>query len=416
LMAESGESVNKGSVTDNVLWKLQERVKELTALHQAANILQVDKQKAETALQKIVDLLPPAWQYPEITVARITFGRLMVVTPYFAPGHSSQTASFKTTSGREGCIEVRYLEARPKSDEGPFLIEERSLINSLAQLVQTYLDRRIYRLALKKANQRLEKQVRKRTRQLQKANESLKIEIAERRRAERKIRSYKEDLQSLISELARTEERERRTIAEDLHDHLGQALAVLQMKVLDLHGEAIFYGLEARVDELTKLLKKIIHYTRNLTAEICPPVLYELGLSPGLEWLSEGFFEKHSLRVTIKEEGQSVKLPDEILSVFFKAIRELLTNVVKHADSGTATIHLKWNPTSLALRVSDSGRGFSQFSIKKRLIRENCFGIFNIKERVRFLGGQMSVDSNPGQGTVVRLIVPIQGKGNTHGI
>ncbi|MFZ2957649.1 MAG: sensor histidine kinase [Candidatus Ozemobacteraceae bacterium] len=410
------ESDESACVPNHVLWKLQERVKELTAFHQAADILQADGQKASVVLQKLVNLLPSAWQYPEITAARISLGRFTILTPNFESGHSSQRGQFKTTSGREGCIEVCYLEPRPPSDEGPFLKEERSLINSLAQLVQTYFDRRIYRAALKRANQRLERQVRLRTRQLQETNESLKTEIAERRRVERKVRRNKEDLQSLVAELVRTEERERRAIAEDLHDHLGQALAILKMKIHDLHGEAIFYGLEARVDELAELLKKIISYTRNLTAEICPPVLYELGLSPGVEWLADRFLEKYSLRVILKVEGKAVKLPDEILSLLFKAIRELLTNIVKHAHAATATVQLQWNPTDISLRVSDSGQGFAPDPQKKRLIRENCFGLFNLKERIRFLGGKMAVDSKPGQGTVVFVFVPLPGKGKADGV
>lgn len=398
-----------------VLWKLQERVKELTALQQVAHILQTDRGPASEVLQQIVDLLPQAWQYPEITSARLIYGHFTVQAKNFAPGKATQSASFKTTSGKEGFLEIIYLEDRPDADEGPFLHEERSLINSVVQIVQAYLDRRLYRRALQKSNQRLERQVAARTLQLEQINQSLKAEIREREQDRRKIRRNRKDLQKLVSELSRTEERERRAIAADLHDHLGQALAILQMKTLELHGEAMFYGLEGRVEELSGLLKKIIKYTRTLTAEICPPVLYELGFAHAVEWLSERFLEKYSLHIRLNQSGVPVRLADDLEGALFKATRELLTNIVKHAQTSEAVIELQWLSSSLKLQVSDEGKGFNPVSVKKRLVKENCFGLFSLQERIRFAGGTMKIDAQKGKGTSVQITIPVVAKGKTIG-
>lgn len=409
------EDRNEGTTHARVLWSLQERIKELTALHRVAHILQTDRGSVSGVLQQIVDLLPPAWQYPEIATARLSYGSLRVSTGASDVVKGAQTAIFKTSSGREGFLEVTYSEEKPEIDEGPFLREERSLINSVAQMVQAYLDRRIYRLALKRSNQTLERQVQIRTRQLEKINFSLKTEIQERRQAERKIRSYKKDLQKLVSELARTEELQRRAIAEDLHDHLGQALAMLKMKLLDLHGEAMFYGMEGRIDELSLLLKKIIQFTRTLTAEIFPPVLHELGLGAAMEWLAERFQEKYGLRVHWRQTGTPDRLSDDLEGAVFKAARELLTNVVKHAQAKSAAVSLEWFPTELHLRVSDEGKGFDHPAMKKRLIRECGFGLFSLKERIRFFGGKLTIEARPGKGTHVNIALPITGRRENHG-
>ena len=119
---------------------LGERVKELTALHRTARLLH-GRREPEELLQEVIDLFPPAWQYPNITAARIGFDGLDVRTPGFAPSEWTQRAEFTTATGGAGFIEVVYREARAAEVEGPFLAEERVLINSLAGLLAMYFER-----------------------------------------------------------------------------------------------------------------------------------------------------------------------------------------------------------------------------------------------------------------------------------
>jgi hypothetical protein len=121
---------------------LGERVKELTMLHQAAQVLAEDARPVEEVLRDLVQLMPPAWQYPEVTAARIVVGNLEVTTSGFAEAPWTQQAGFISSHGERGLLQVVYLEPRPVEAEGPFLAEERSLIESLAQMVRTALDRR----------------------------------------------------------------------------------------------------------------------------------------------------------------------------------------------------------------------------------------------------------------------------------
>ena len=121
---------------------LGERVKELTALHRAARILQNEEQTIADRLQQFVAVLPPAWQYPEITAARIRLGELEFATPNFKPAPWIQRADFSVAEGLQGSIEVVYLEETPAEQEGPFLAEERNLIDSLAEVLKAAIERR----------------------------------------------------------------------------------------------------------------------------------------------------------------------------------------------------------------------------------------------------------------------------------
>jgi PAS domain S-box-containing protein len=128
--------------SNEVLHRLGERVKELTALHRAARILQNEKQATAEWLQQLVNVLPSAWQYPEITAARIQLGELELATANFKPTPWMQRADFSVAEGLQGAIEVLYLEERLTEQEGPFLTEERNLIDSLAEMLRVAIERR----------------------------------------------------------------------------------------------------------------------------------------------------------------------------------------------------------------------------------------------------------------------------------
>jgi two-component system, cell cycle sensor histidine kinase and response regulator CckA len=135
-------TVRKSAEDENrkLIHLLGERVKELTILHEVAGILQIDGKSVPQLLEEIVALIPPAWQYPEITAARISFGDYRFETDSFVQNDWLQKAEFEV-AGEKGAIEVVYLERRPGEDEGPFLVEERRLIDSLSEMISSALDR-----------------------------------------------------------------------------------------------------------------------------------------------------------------------------------------------------------------------------------------------------------------------------------
>ena len=400
---------------DKVVWALKERVKELTALHGAARVLEHAGRTPAMILREIVDLLPAAWQYPEITAAKLSLGTVETATPNFRRTPWSQTAAFSAGEGAEGLIEVVYLEDRPVIFEGPFLKEERALIQSLAQMLASYFERQAAEEKARNAYKDLECQVRDRTADLERMNQTLRDEISERLRAGEAIRHSQAQLRRLATELTLAEERERRAIASDLHDHIGQALAVIRARLRQMQSNAMFSGMEKDIEDTLTLLDQTIQSTRTLTFEISPPVLYDLGLEPALQWLCRQFQKKYGLRAEMTSEGSGPLVPDNIQITVFRSVQELLLNAAKHARASSVRVHLARLPAALRVEVRDDGEGFDVSREGASMDDHGGFGLFSIRERLRVLGGALGVSSSPGRGAAFTLDVPLAGSAGIGG-
>jgi signal transduction histidine kinase len=394
------------NMTDEILHKLQERVKELTAIHKTARIIQNQSRFIQDVLDEVVMLLPPAWQFPEITAASIVYKDYQASTENFVETEWIQIATLDTSENDLGMIRVCYLEPRPVIDEGPFLKEERDLIESLAEMLRSYFMQQSANTALQEAYDKLEEIVAARTGELSRANNALQQQIADHRIAEKRIESYQRQLRQLTSELSLAEARERRDIASDLHDHIGQGLAFIKMSISQLRGNAIFCGFENVLDEIMGLLDSTIQYTRNLTFEISPPVLYELGLESALEWLAERFSKKHGLKLKIQKDGNINGLREDLQITLFKSTQEILTNAVKHSGADKIVIKTSGIENKIRIEISDNGRGFDTAILNNENPNNDKFGLFNIKERLDYLGGQVKIKSAPNEGTQVMLSAP----------
>ncbi len=171
------------------------------------------------------------------------------------------------------------------------------------------------------------------------------------------------------------------------------------MRLQNLRGDAVFGGHGDALGDLVSLSDQAIRYTRGLTFELSPPVLYELGLGPALDWLGEQTARKHGLKVKVKDKLRT-PLSEDIKVMLWKSARELLHNVVKHADAEEG------RPSSWRARRRprgpDGDRRRRAASIPARSPprgRRDRFGLFSIEERLRQLGGRMTIDTEPGQGT-----------------
>ena len=234
---------------------------------------------------------------------------------------------------------------------------------------------------------------------LMKSGEELKPDI------DRRIQAYQKQLRRLASELSLAEARERREIASDLHDHIGQALAFVTQKVTSLRGNAVFSGMEEDFSEILDILEQTIRYTRDLTVEISPPILYELGLAAAIDWLADRVSRRYKLKVTVIQSGDQPDIDENIRVFIFKAIQELLNNVARHAKARQAKIHTDWGTDNFTITVSDDGCGFDSSSFAGDLSR-NCFGLFSIRERLSYIGGRLTIDSSPGKGTRIEIVAP----------
>jgi signal transduction histidine kinase len=213
-------------------------------------------------------------------------------------------------------------------------------------------------------------------------------------------------LRAMVSELAHAEQRERRRLAQVLHDHLQQLLVAARAKVAlvgrlvaDPEGRQI-------LEDLDGLLDQSIAESRSLTVELSPPVLYEAGLAAALEWLAGQMQTKHGLRVEVDINGRAEHLSEETRVLLFAATRELLFNVVKHAQVDCARLELSGTPgVEVRIVVSDAGAGFDAPD-QEGPVLSSGFGLFSIRERLELIGGRLEIEAAPGQGTRAVLVVP----------
>lgn len=223
-----------------------------------------------------------------------------------------------------------------------------------------------------------------------------------------RLLAYQKQLRRLASELSLIEARERREIASDLHDHIGQALAYVSQKVSTLKGNTIFSGMDEDFSEILSILDQTIRYTRDLTVEISPPVLYELGLPAAVEWLAERNEKRYKIKTKISQSGSPIDMSENVKVFMFKSVKELINNVVKHAKADRIEIKIEWKDEHIKIIVSDNGQGFEPSRFQSENSDKCCFGLFSIRERLSYIGGNLEIDSGLGKGSVITITAPCE--------
>jgi PAS domain S-box-containing protein len=231
-------------------------------------------------------------------------------------------------------------------------------------------------------------------------NTTLESKVAERT-AELEQRARQ--LQKLTLELSETEERERKRLAQLLHDDLQQVLAAAKFHLSRVGVRTGNPGpAQEIVEQVQEMLKDAIAKSRDLSHELSPAVLSHDDVAETLGWLAEQMRAKHGLTVRVEVLGEVKAQSDAVKTLLYRAAQELLFNVVKHARVNEARIRIRCVGRYLCLSVSDRGRGFDPREIKETA----GFGLLSIRERVALLGGRMKVKSARGRGTTFRIIVP----------
>ncbi len=227
--------------------------------------------------------------------------------------------------------------------------------------------------------------------------------------SEREGRESRELMRKMNSELSLAEERERKKIASDLHDHIGQALAMLKFRLAELRSNSVFCGFESHIEEMEKLLEHTIRYTRGLTVTISQPLLFEIGLAAALQWLAEDFAKHRGLPVKFEAADDGTFIPEQVKILIYKIAGELLSNGAKHAEANTVSLLLRIAEDRLTLDYTDNGRGFDPERTAREMADRNSWGLFSVRERVGFLGGAVKISSAPGSGTHISFQVPLPG-------
>lgn len=218
-----------------------------------------------------------------------------------------------------------------------------------------------------------------------------------------------EDLQkALLRRMVAAQEEERSRIARELHDETGQTLTALSYRVAALTpGKPL--TTEAS-DDLRALTKKALGDLRGLVTDLRPAQLDDLGLAAALHWLGDEFHRRMGLDVEVAIEGRKSRLPRDIETTLFRIAQEALTNVVRHSGVDYATLHLGFGPSSVMLQIEDAGQGFDADTAKEVGGDGGpAWGLIGMEERAASVGGELILNSDPGQGTIVSVTIPIPG-------
>ncbi len=237
--------------------------------------------------------------------------------------------------------------------------------------------------------------------QLETFNQELEARVVERT-AELERRSF--ELRLLASQLTTTEQRERRQLAQVLHDDLQQLLVAAKLRLAAVTPD----NFQTHVQEARNLIGQAIGQSRTLTVELSPPILFEERFETALAWLARRMHEKHGLEVSLEIDPCAEPAGDDWRIFLFRAISECLFNVVKHGHTNAARIGARREQETIHVVVEDRGRGFDPTVLQSE--RSESFGLFSLRQRCLLLGGRTIIDSRPGHGTRIEIVAPAAGE------
>ncbi len=341
--------------------ELRERSKELTCIYNIFNIVEHEN-NLEKVIQEIVNIIPSSWQYPEITCSRIILEGMEFKTGNFRETPYRQISNINIYGRKKGTVEIYYLEEKPLCDEGPFLKSERDLIKGISQTLG---------------------------------------KIIERKRADEEIKKSHEKLRELFELLQVIREEERKNIAREIHDELGQLLTALKIDIKWLGKRINEHELVEKINAMTDLIDMTIQNVRRIASELRPVILDDFGLHAAILWHAKEIEKRTGIKFTITVTPEDITMNKEKSVVIYRIIQELLTNIIRHARATKVDIKLKQRDNKLFVFVKDNGIGIEENTDRK------SFGLLGIKERVHYWQGGIQIKGKAGKGTSVKIILPV---------
>lgn len=318
-------------------------------------------------LREIVSLIPPAWQYPEVTEARLTVEGVRFPTAGFRKTPWIQRAEFTTSDGRQGKLEVVYKEKRPPEIEGPFLAEERNLINSLADSCASYLTRR---------------------------------------RAEEDLLVAHGRLQALSKQSMRLQERERRQLARDLHDEIGQAFTTLKVNLQTIQRTTDPKRKTTALNDSFMIIDQTVARVRDMALDLRPSMLDDFGLASAVRWYVGKQGERAGIVTKIDSSVVPHGLSSDALVACFRIVQEGVTNILRHAKASKMAVMLRPLKNGIQVVIEDDGIGFSPKKAMKASGERPHLGLVGMQERIRTFDGALEIRSAKGKGTKLTAMIP----------
>lgn len=217
------------------------------------------------------------------------------------------------------------------------------------------------------------------------------------------LREANAELQEMSRQLVNAQETERRSLARELHDEIGQLLTAIKMQMQSARTDASPES-RANLNSAVATIDETINQVRSLSLRLRPSILDDLGLRPALEWQAEQLTERTNIRVQIEGDLPDARLPTELETVFFRVAQEAMTNIMRHAQAKSVSVELSCSGAETTMSVCDDGVGFDPTTITTK--RTGGLGLPGMRERVELVGGTLKVESSPGKGTRVFLSCP----------
>lgn len=235
---------------------------------------------------------------------------------------------------------------------------------------------------------------------LAQTNQDLRIEMAERKRAE-------EALHALSHQLLQAQEKERREIARELHDEIGQALTALKINLDSVQAHAEVSDSASRLTDSISIVSRLLQQVRDLSLDLRPSMLDDLGLVAALRWYVGRQAQRMGFTAEFVADPLEPRPRPAIETVCFRVAQEAVTNVARHAQAQRVCIELRCDPHTLLLRIRDDGVGFDVQAVQDRALSMGNMGLRGMHERVQLVGGRIETISAPGSGTEIRVTFPL---------
>ena len=219
-------------------------------------------------------------------------------------------------------------------------------------------------------------------------------------RLERELNLRRADLQELSTLLLRAQENERRSLARELHDEVGQSLSAILMETEGAECAERPADVREHLDSIKRLAEKTVGQVRDLALLLRPSMLDDLGLAPALNWHARETSKRTGLNVVVSADDAIDSLPDEHRTCIYRLVQEAVNNAVRHAHPRTVEVAVRRERREVDVTVQDDGAGFDT-----RFMRG--LGLLGMEERIRRLGGRLNISSEPGRGTLVRAALPV---------
>ena len=236
-------------------------------------------------------------------------------------------------------------------------------------------------------------------------------DITDRKQAEDEIKASHEKLRNLSAHLQAAREEERKGIAREIHDELGQELTALKMDLTWLKGKLRKdqKPISSKVDVMTRLTNTMIRTIKRLTSKLRPPVLDDLGVVPAIEWEADEFQKRYGIECELVFEPEDFDLDPDLSTAVYRIVQETLTNVARHARASKVVGNFQVVSDSLKIVIRDNGIGIT----KQKAMDPNSFGILGMHERVEQFGGDISIKGRKGSGTTVTIRLPLKSGSHT---